>query len=179
MPQDAKYFDQFIATHEDFPKPGISFKDMFPLLANPEAFANLIEKFVEMVADFKPDVIIGLESRGFLLGTPLALKLDIPFVPIRKKGKLPGELERVEYSLEYGTDIMEIQKSAVNLMSGKKILIVDDLLATGGTLNAACQLVNQICPDSQIASLLLIELDFLKGRNRVDKYGQVFSLLHY
>merc|ERR1712018_1105105 len=109
---------------------------MFPLLSNPEASTHLIDKFAEMVEKFNPDVIIGLESRGFLLGTPLSLKFNIPFLPIRKKGKLPGELYSLEYALEYGTDKIEIQKSSYDLINNKKVLIVDDLLATGGTLNA-------------------------------------------
>ena len=174
--QNQKYFDQFIATHEDFPKPGISFKDMMPLLADPTAFQNLTETFADLVKNFNPEIIVGLESRGFLLGTPLAHKLNIPFVPIRKKGKLPGELFRVEYALEYGTDIMEIQKSSN--VGGKRVLVVDDLLATGGTLDAACQLLKS-CGVEEMTSLLLIELEFLKGKDRVTKYGDVISVCKY
>merc|ERR1712080_709528 len=124
----------------DFPKPGIIFKDMFPLLANPEAFSDLIDTFADKIKDKNIDYIIGLESRGFLLGTPLAVKCNIPFIPIRKKGKLPGKCHQIEYALEYGSDIFEMQEAAISKKNAN-ILIIDDLLATGGTLNAACQLV--------------------------------------
>ena len=186
--QDAKYFNQFIGTHENFPKPGITFKDMMPLLNNPQAFTNLIDTFAEMVKTFNPDIIVGLESRGFLLGTPLAIKLGLPFVPIRKKGKLPGECFQVEYKLEYGSDVFELQKDSLASTSKSlkkssedlKILIVDDLLATGGTLNASCQLLNSAgIKNGNICMLLLIELDFLKGKDRVSGYGEVKSVLHY
>ena len=176
--KDAAYFEQFIGSHPDFPKPGITFKDMMPLLADPEAFSNLNDTLSQHIEAFKPDVVIGLESRGFILGTPLAIKTKLPFIPIRKKGKLPGELYRQEYQLEYGTDIMEIQKS--NDLKGKKVCIVDDLLATGGTLEASCNLLEKCGVNKgDMQMLLLIELDFLKGRNRVEKFGPVESVLHY
>ena len=135
--QPASHFDKFIGHHADFPKPGILFHDMMPLLANPAAFTDLIDTLAEKFKSSNFTSIVGLESRGFLLGTPLAIKLGIPFVPIRKPGKLPGDLFSFKYDLEYGSDTLELQKSAP-IGKDSKVLVVDDLLATGGTLNASC-----------------------------------------
>merc|ERR1711879_556053 len=175
--QQNSHFDQFIGHHADFPKPGITFHDMFPLLANPTAFADLTDTLAAKFQADKFDAIVGLESRGFLLGTPLALKLKIPFIPIRKPGKLPGECFSYKYDLEYGSDTLEMQKSAP-INSNSKVLVVDDLLATGGTLNASCTLLNQ-SGIKDIEMVLLIELPELKGRAKVEKYGKVHSILEY
>ncbi|XP_059156625.1 adenine phosphoribosyltransferase-like [Physella acuta] len=152
----------------DFPKPGIVFKDIFPILRNPSVFRDLNELILQAVREVCPDVqcVVGLDSRGFLFGPILALELNIPFVPARKKGKLPGELEQVTYMLEYGTDCLEIQKSSIN--KGQKVLIIDDLLATGGTLKAACELVEKIGGEV-VHCLVVVELVALQGRQKVSK----------
>merc|ERR1712173_358335 len=175
--QENNHFDQFIGHHENFPKPGITFHDMMPLLANPTAFTDLIDTLADKFKDSGFNAIVSLESRGFLLGTPLAIKLGIPFVPIRKPGKLPGECFSYKYDLEYGSDTLEMQKSApVNEKS--KVLVVDDLLATGGTLNASCTLLNRT-GITDIEMVLLIELPELNGRAKVEKYGKVHTILEY
>uniref|UniRef100_K1Q2P9 Adenine phosphoribosyltransferase n=1 Tax=Magallana gigas TaxID=29159 RepID=K1Q2P9_MAGGI len=123
-----------IKDHPDFPKPGILFRDIFPVLRNPAVFQELLDVMVEQVKAkaHNVELIVGLESRGFLFGPSIALKLNCGFAPVRKKGKLPGEKESVEYALEYGTDIFEVQKEAFK--PGQSVVIVDDLLATGGKL---------------------------------------------
>ncbi|XP_071526386.1 adenine phosphoribosyltransferase-like [Panulirus ornatus] len=156
-----------IGTYPDFPKPGIIFKDIFSVLADPSVFRDLMTVCEERIRIMCPDVdiIMGLESRGFLLGTPLALALGVPFVPVRKKGKLPGELKQVSYSLEYGTDVFEAQANSIT--PGQKVVIVDDLLATGGTMKAACDLVKAMT-GSVALCLVCIELEGLKGRNKLE-----------
>ncbi|XP_072039881.1 adenine phosphoribosyltransferase-like [Amphiura filiformis] len=126
----------------DFPKPGILFRDIFPLFKDPALLNDLILLLVEHIKERheKVDVIVGLEARGFLFGPMIAQHLNAAFVPIRKKGKLPGECVKVEYTLDYGTDVFEAQKNAVQ--PGEKVIIVDDLIATGGTMDAACQLIS-------------------------------------
>ncbi|XP_045602261.1 adenine phosphoribosyltransferase [Procambarus clarkii] len=157
-----------IGTYLDFPKPGIVFKDIFSALADPSVFRDLMTILEERIRAICPDVeiIVGLESRGFLFGTPLSLSLGVPFVPVRKKGKLPGELKKVSYALEYGTDVFEAQAKSVK--SGQKVVIVDDLLATGGTMKAACDLVTSMGGDVSLC-LVCIELVNLKGREKIDK----------
>uniref|UniRef100_A0A0P4VTL8 Adenine phosphoribosyltransferase n=1 Tax=Scylla olivacea TaxID=85551 RepID=A0A0P4VTL8_SCYOL len=156
-----------VSTYPDFPKPGIIFRDIFPVLADPAVFTDLINVMVERVqaSHPTPDVVVGLESRGFLFGTPLALALKVPFVPVRKKGKLPGEVKQVSFSLEYGTDIFEAQ--AGRIKAGQNVLIVDDLLATGGSMKAACELVTSMGGEVTLC-LVCIELVDLKGRNKVE-----------
>ncbi|XP_061185678.1 uncharacterized protein LOC133193761 [Saccostrea echinata] len=150
----------------DFPKPGIYFKDSLPVLRKPDVFQDLIDLMVEKVKEKSPDVqiIAGLESRGFLFGPIIALRLNCSFVPVRKKGKLPGEIERVSYSLEYGTDVFEIQKEA--FPPGHSVVIVDDLLATGGTMNAAVTLIEKVGA-KVLSGLVVIELVDLKGRDKL------------
>lgn len=159
----------------DFPKSGILFKDITPILGNPEAFREVIDALVKQAAFLKPDLIAGIESRGFLLGAPVALALGIGFVPIRKAGKLPSQTEREEYALEYGTAIVEIHRDAVQ--PGQRVLIIDDLLATGGTAAAAVRLVEKL--GGRVGGLsFLIELGFLPGRDALNGYA-VHSLLTY
>jgi adenine phosphoribosyltransferase len=154
-----------IRTIPDFPKPGIEFYDISTLLAHPQAWAWAIEELARVTADWRPDVIAGIESRGFLLSAPLSLKLGIGFVMIRKQGKLPGEVVSYTYDLEYGTDTVELQHDAVK--PGQRVLIVDDLIATGGTLAAACALMRKI--GAEVAGIAcLVELGFLDGRDRLD-----------
>jgi len=159
----------------DFPKSGILFKDITPVLASPAAFQEVIDGFVENAQPLAPEVIAGIESRGFLFGAPLALALGIGFVPIRKAGKLPSATEREEYVLEYGMGILEAHRDAVQ--PGQRVLIVDDLLATGGTAAAAARLVEKL--GGNVAGLcFLIELGFLEGRAALNGYA-VHSLLTY
>lgn len=159
----------------DFPKSGILFKDITPVLGNPEAFREVIHVLAEQAAFFKPDLIAGIESRGFLLGAPVALALGVGFVPIRKAGKLPSQTEREEYALEYGTAIVEIHWDAIH--PGQRVLILDDLLATGGTAAAAVRLVEKL--GGQVIGLsFLIELGFLPGRDALNGY-EIHSLLTY
>ena len=156
----------------DFPKPGILFKDITPLLAHPAAMKETIRRFAAI--DFgKIDCVAAIESRGFLFGAPLAMQLGIGFVPIRKPGKLPWKTNRVEYVLEYGTDAVEIHQDAVH--KGQRVLLVDDLLATGGTMGAACKLV-ETCGATVAGCAFVVELGFLPGRNKLSPH-RVESLI--
>jgi len=159
----------------DFPKPGILFKDITPLLLDPKAFRRAVEL---MTAPFRGDRIsrvVSIESRGFLLGAPIALALEAGLVPMRKPGKLPAERGRVEYALEYGTDALEMHSDAVG--AADRVLIVDDVLATGGTAAAAAQLVRKHGA-GVVGCTFLIELDFLHGRGRLTG-ERIEALLHY
>jgi adenine phosphoribosyltransferase len=159
----------------DFPQPGIQFKDITTLLSNGPAFRQVIQTLVARYADRKLDAIIGIESRGFILGAPLAYELQIGFVPVRKPGKLPAETYQVEYELEYGTNKLEIHRDA--LKAGARVLIIDDLLATGGTVLAASKLVEQV--GGKVEELaFLVELSFLNGRERLVQYP-IFSMIQY
>lgn len=156
---------QYIADVVDFPKPGIIFRDITPLLANFSAFAYAIETVASAWRE-KVDVVVALDARGFLFGAPVALALGVPFVPVRKKGKLPGETVQYTYDLEYGTDIVELKKGV--LAPGARVLVIDDLLATGGTASAACALVGSVGA-RVIGCAFVIELQSLKGRLRLSK----------
>lgn len=162
-----KKIAETVTSHPDFPKPGVIFRDIFPVIAEPTVFSDLINVLVERVQTKcpTPDVVVGLESRGFLLGTPLAMALKLPFVPVRKKGKLPGKVKQVSYALEYGTDTFEAQVDKIK--AGQKVIIVDDLLATGGSMKAASDLMTSM--GAQVAlCLVCIELVDLKGREKID-----------
>lgn len=148
----------------DFPKPGILFYDISTLLAHADAWQVAMGRMAKMISRHQPDVLAGIESRGFLIAAPLALKLGLGFIMVRKRGKLPGKTIRHEYALEYGTDVVEVQHDAVH--KGQRVVILDDLLATGGTLNAAAELLTKV--GGQVAgAACLIELSFLNGRSRV------------
>ncbi len=159
----------------DFPKPGILFYDITTLLKDPAAFKEAIDLLTEPYRDTKVDVVVGMESRGFIFSAPMAYQLDAGFVPVRKLGKLPAETVSVEYELEYGTNTLEIHKDAIG--PGQKVLIVDDLLATGGTVLGTIELVTQL--KAEVVGLaFLVELLFLKGRDRLD--GQeINSVIRY
>jgi len=159
----------------DFPKPGIVFKDIMPLLADAEAFRAAVEGLAEFAAPRKPDLILGAEARGFILGGALALQLGCGFVAARKPGKLPWETIDAEYALEYGTDRLEIHSDAI--APGARVLVHDDLLATGGTACAKINLVEQL--GGEVVGLaFVIELEFLHGREKLSGYD-VHSLIQY
>lgn len=159
----------------DFPQPGIIFKDITPVLQHPEAFGQVIDGMVDYAKSKKADVVVGIESRGFILGAPVALALGKGFVPVRKVGKLPHETIQCEYALEYGTAAVEMHKDAV--APGQRVVIVDDLLATGGTAAAAARLVEEL--GGQVVGIVfLIELSFLNGRSQLPAYD-VKSFITY
>jgi len=160
---------------EDFPKEGISFKDVTTLLQDGEAFAYAIDACIDSISGIEFDIVVGPEARGFIMGAPFATKTKKGFVPVRKPGKLPFDTVKFEYELEYGTDILEIHKDAIK--PGDRVLIVDDLLATGGTAKAVCQLIEKL--GGEVVGLsFLMELDFLGGRKILEAYP-VFSVIHY
>lgn len=167
--------ESYIRTIPDFPIPGIQFKDITPLLASPQAFSSVINRLTDRYTARGIDAVVGIESRGFIFGAPLALQLGAAFVPIRKPGKLPHDTLGVEYSLEYGTNRLEIHRDAVQ--PGAQVLVIDDLLATGGTVAAACDLLTQLGAQV-IETAFLIELEFLQGRARLGD-RPVFSLVRY
>jgi adenine phosphoribosyltransferase len=159
----------------DFPKKGIVFRDITTLLKDPKSFSEAVEIFYEHYKDTQIDKVACVEARGFIFGAALALRLGAGFVPIRKRGKLPAQTLRHEYALEYGTDSVEIHADAI--LPGENVLIHDDLLATGGTIAAACQLVDQL--GGKIVGLsFLVELSFLQGRGHLKGYD-IFSIIQY
>jgi adenine phosphoribosyltransferase len=159
----------------DFPRPGIVFKDITPLLLDARLFGRAIDLMAQPFRGAGVSRVISIESRGFLLGAPIALALEAGLVPIRKPGKLPGERGRVEYLLEYGSDALEMHRDAVG--SGDRVLVVDDVLATGGTAEAAAKLV-RAHHATVVGLTFLLELDFLQGRGKL-KDERVEALLHY
>jgi adenine phosphoribosyltransferase len=159
----------------DFPVPGILFKDITTLLQDAEAFRAAIDALFEQVRAYEIDVVVGMESRGFIFAAPLAYRLGVGFVPVRKLGKLPGETISIEYDLEYGTNTLEIHRDAIT--PGQRVLVVDDLLATGGTVGATVDLVQQVA-GRVVAVAFLIELKALRGREILTGYP-VISLLTY
>ena len=165
----------FIRDIPDFPKPGILFKDITPLLGNPEAFRATIDRLVQAFSDQKIDAIAAAEARGFIFGAPLALALNVGFIPIRKPGKLPYATIAMEYQLEYGQNRLEVHSDA--LKPGNRVLLLDDVLATGGTMRACCDLIAQTGAEV-VACAFILELDFLKGREKLEPF-EVFSLMRY
>ena len=160
---------------EGFPKEGISFKDITTLVADGEAFKESIDRIAEHLRDKNVDVILVPEARGFIFGVPVAYALGVGFVPVRKKGKLPAETVSVEYSLEYGVDVLEIHKDAIK--KGQRVAIVDDLLATGGTVDAVAKLVEKV--GAEVVALdFAIELTELRGRDKLEGY-EIMSLVQY
>jgi adenine phosphoribosyltransferase len=170
-----QHLASYIRTIPDFPKKGIMFRDITTLLKDRNALSEATQLLYERYREKRIDKIACIESRGFILGAALALKLNCGFVPIRKKGKLPAEKIQQEYALEYGTDVIEIHKDAI--AAGERILIHDDLLATGGTVGAACKLVETLS-GTIVGLSFLIELSFLKGRSGLTAYD-AFSLIEY
>lgn len=160
----------------DFPKPGIVFKDLTTLLKDPAAFAYVIDVFAEKYAPMKLDYVAGIEARGFILGPSIAHKLNVGFIPIRKPGKLPHKVQRESYDLEYGTDSLEIHLDATE--PGQRVIIIDDLLATGGTAAAACRLMKTL--EAVVVGVgFVVELEFLNGRAKLPNDSDIFSVLQY
>jgi adenine phosphoribosyltransferase len=160
----------------DFPKPGILFRDITTLLRDPDGLRYTVDAMADHFADASIDYVLGMESRGFIIGTPLAYKLGAGFIPVRKAGKLPSDVYSVEYALEYGTDRLEIHQDALHPAS--RVLIVDDLIATGGTAGATAQLVQQV--GCEIAGFgFIIELTFLEGRKSLPSDVPIVTLVQY
>ncbi|MQF70091.1 adenine phosphoribosyltransferase [SAR202 cluster bacterium AD-804-J14_MRT_500m] len=166
---------KYIRDIPDFPKPGILFKDITPLLQAPDAFSYVIDQFSAYADTKNIDTVVAIDARGFLFGSPLAHRLHKPLVPVRKKGKLPAETNSLSYALEYGTDTIEVHKDGVR--GGDRVVIVDDLLATGGTVSAACKLVEQ-SGGIVVGVLLVIDLTDLNGRSKLQGYD-ILSLIDF
>ena len=165
----------YIRDVPDFPTPGILFRDITPLLKDTAAFRAAVDSLVEYCEPLKLDAIVGIESRGFLLASPLAYCIRAPLIPVRKKGRLPFETYTESYDLEYGSDALQVHIDAIS--EGQRVIIIDDLLATGGTMSAAARLVEQT--GGQVAALaFLVELSDLNGRNQLKGYD-IFSLIEY
>jgi adenine phosphoribosyltransferase len=165
----------FIREIPDFPKPGIQFKDITPLLAEPEPFAMAIDRLADHYRHQQVDLVVAAEARGFIFATPLAMALRVGFVPIRKPGKLPYQRHSHTYELEYGTDTLEMHIDSIR--PGQRVLVVDDLLATGGTVSACCEMIEK-CEAIVAGCAFLIELTFLNGARRLAP-RPVFSLIQY
>ncbi len=159
----------------DFPKPGIVFKDITTLTKDPAGLRATVDAMADRYANANVDLVVGIESRGFVFGAAVAYRMGVGFIPARKPGKLPAETVRAEYELEYGTDAIEIHRDAIS--RGQRVLIVDDLLATGGTAAAAAELVEELGGEI-VAFAFLIDLTFLNGRDKLGGY-EVFSLIEY
>lgn len=169
-------FEHLIRDVPDFPKPGIIFKDIMPLLADGPAFRGIVDQLAEIARPWKPDLVLGAEARGFMFGAPLAYALGAGFVAARKPGKLPYTTVSAKYALEYGFDALEVHIDAIK--PGQRVLICDDLLATGGTGKAKIELVERL--DGVVAGLVFaIELDFLNGRDKLGSGYEIASLIHY
>jgi adenine phosphoribosyltransferase len=168
-----KTIKELIRDVPDFPMDGILFRDITPVLQDPRAFREVIITMTEKVKSLKPDVIVGVESRGFVLGAPVALELGLGFVPVRKMGKLPAETVRAEYALEYGTNVVEMHKDAIK--PGQRAVIVDDLLATGGTASASVQLIEEL--GGVVAGLgFFVVFKFVFGRVRLEYFDIYFYI---
>ena len=170
----SRFYDS-IRDVPDFPKPGILFRDITPLLLNPDLFEQAVRRMAEPLRDLDVDRILAVESRGFLLGAPLAIEIGAGLVPARKVGKLPWKTRRIEYALEYGTDAIEVHMDAIT--AGDRVLVVDDLLATGGTACAAARAATE-AGGELVGFSFLVELADLKGREKLPK-SRVYSLLTY
>ena len=166
--------EDLIRDVSDYPKPGIVFKDITPLLADPAGLAEAIRRMADPFRQQDVELVTGAESRGFIVGAAIAAELGAGFVPIRKPGKLPCATKAIEYDLEYGTDQLEIHADAVTW--GQRVLVVDDLLATGGTMRASCDLVRQLGGDI-VGIAVLIELVFLNGRQALADYPEVHAVI--
>lgn len=166
---------KFVTIVPDWPKPGIQFKDITTLMDNGDAYRYATDQIVEYARDKEVDLIVGPEARGFIIGCPVAYSLGVGFAPVRKEGKLPREVARVEYGLEYGKDVLTIHRDAIK--PGQRVLITDDLLATGGTIEATIKLVQEL--GGVVAGIaFLIELSYLDGRDKLDGFD-ILTLMKY
>ena len=170
----SNHLDAWIETYPDFPKPGILFYDIAPIIEEPDRLRTVCELIQSQITQWEPDVLVGIDSRGFLFATPVALMMDRGVVMVRKKGKLPGDVREESYALEYGEATLAVQKDRD--LSGKRVVLIDDLLATGGTLAATEKLLNKSGADV-IGTVVLIELESLKGRDNLQ--APVVSLQVY
>jgi adenine phosphoribosyltransferase len=170
----SNHLDAWIETYPDFPKPGILFYDIAPIIEQPDRLRTVCELIQSQITQWEPDVLVGIDSRGFLFATPVALMMDLGVVMVRKKGKLPGDVREESYALEYGEATLAVQKDRD--LSGKRVVLIDDLLATGGTLAATEKLLNESGADV-IGTVVLIELELLKGRDNLQ--APVVSLQVY
>ncbi|MBP1996756.1 adenine phosphoribosyltransferase [Paenibacillus eucommiae] len=168
-------FKEHIRVIHDYPQPGIRFKDITTLLQNGPVYKEAIDELKQLVSKWEIDVIAGPEARGFVIGAPLAYALGVGFIPIRKSGKLPGETIEADYALEYGKDKLAMHKDAIK--PGQKVLIADDLLATGGTIQTSINLIHQLGGDI-VGAAFLIELSYLDGRSKLDELD-VVSLMQF
>lgn len=166
----------YIRDVADYPKPGIVFKDITPLLGDPGALSLAVELMANPYRGEHVSAVIGAESRGFIFGTAVAQALNAGFVPVRKPGKLPGPVHGVDYDLEYGKDRLEVHTNAVK--PGSRVVLVDDLLATGGTMVACCELMQALGVEV-VGLTVLVELAFLEGRKKLERYGEVHAVMHY
>ncbi|MGL4589201.1 MAG: adenine phosphoribosyltransferase [Mycoplasmatales bacterium] len=166
----------YIAEVIDYPKPGISFKDITPLMSDGKAYKYVTEQIKDYAISREAEVIVGPEARGFIAGCPVATSLEIGFVPVRKPNKLPRKTIEIEYELEYGTDKLTIHEDGIK--PGQKVLIVDDLLATGGTMEATIKLVEKL-GGVVVGLAFIIELDELEGRKRITNNYDIFTLVNY
>jgi len=166
--------EELVSSYPDFPKKGILFRDMSPILRSPEAMTSMLNQLGDFSDRLMPDYIVGIESRGFIIGTALATRQRMGFIPIRKKGKLPGKVIGVDYTLEYGKDRLEIQS---DILKNQKVLLVDDLLATGGTVDAASKLINKV-GGRLVGCVFVIELLGLNGRDNIPNVP-IKSLISY
>lgn len=176
MPEQEKWLKGLIRDVNDFPKPGIVFKDLTTLLKDGDALNFVMTVLADHCYKLKPDVIVGIEARGFIFAPTVAYMLDIGFVPIRKPGKLPYKVEKVSYDLEYGTDTIELHIDAIE--KGQRVVLIDDLLATGGTALGAHKLLSAVGGEV-VGTGFIVELGFLEGRKKLEKDTEVFSLLQF
>ncbi len=168
-------YKQYVASVQNFPKEGIDFKDITPLMLDGEVFKAACSEMVEFAKEVNAEIVVGPEARGFIFGCPVAADIGIGFAPIRKPGKLPRATENIEYDLEYGSNTLSIHKDAIQ--KGQRVIIVDDLLATGGTVKATVDLIERL-GGVVVGCAFLIELDFLEGRNLLKGYN-IKSLMNY
>ncbi|WP_249870997.1 adenine phosphoribosyltransferase [Oceanobacillus saliphilus] len=168
-------YKQYIKIVEDWPKKGIQFKDITPLMDNGKAFKAAVDEIVAFAQEKEIDIVVGPEARGFIVGCPVSYALEVGFAPVRKEGKLPREVIKVDYGLEYGTNVLTIHKDAIK--PGQRVLITDDLLATGGTIEATINLVEEL-GGIVVGCAFLIELSYLDGKEKLDGYD-VLALMTY
>ena len=170
-----KELDQYIRNIPDFPEPGIQFKDITPLIKEPQILKIAVKKLIAPFIDQKINAVAGMEARGFIFGSLAAWELGVSFIPLRKPNKLPYKVESLSYDLEYGKSVLEIHVDELN--KNERVLLVDDLLATGGPAVASCKLIEKLGAEI-IGCAFVIELDFLNGRKKLSKYD-IHSLIHY